>query len=89
MGHQQDKYFGAPVQLSDPANEAIPIVPDTPLDDAARGLYIGGAGDISMKGADDADWRLWKNVAAGTFLPFRVAAVRAAGTTATNMLALY
>lgn len=89
MGRRQDKYFSNTVQLSDPANEAAPITPGTPLDDTARAMYVGGAGDISMKGEDDASFVLWKNVPAGSFLPFRVKEVRANGTTATNMLALY
>lgn len=90
MGRGQDKYFGANVALSDPANEAVPVVPsDNAFSDTARGLYVGVGGDISMKGGDDQDWVLWKNVPAGSFMPFRCKAIRVAGTTATNILALY
>lgn len=89
MQRSQDRYFGAPVSLSDPANEAIDIVPGEELDDVARGIFIGGGGDVVMKGGDDDDWHTWKNVPPGSWLPFRVREVRMAGTTATAMLALY
>lgn len=89
MARGPDKYFGAPVQLSDPANEAVAIVPGQALADPARSVYVGGAGDIAMKGTDDADFVVWKAVPAGSLLPFRVKEVRVAGTTATSLLALY
>lgn len=89
MGRERDKYYGADVALSDPANEALPIVPGEALADTARGIYVGVGGDISMKGGDDSAFRLWKNVPDGTTLAFRVAEVQATGTTATDMLALY
>ena len=42
-----------------------------------------------MRGVDGTADQLWKNVAAGTILPFRAQYVRATGTTAADLLALY
>ena len=52
-----------------------------------RALYIGGAGDVTvvMNGAPV----LFVGVTAGTVLPIRTDVVMAAGTTATNIVALY
>lgn len=55
----------------------------------ARGLYIGGAGDVSVVAIYDSDPVVLKGVAAGTTLPIRTRAVRVTGTTATNIVALY
>lgn len=89
MARSQDKYFGAPVALSDPANEAVPVAAGDSLPDTARSLYVGVGGTIVMKGGDDTEWRTWKNVPDGCLVPFRVKAIRVEGTTATDMLALY
>ena len=55
---------------------------------AAR-LNVGTAGNVAMRGVDGATDQLWKNVPAGAILPFRATHVRATGTTAADILALY
>lgn len=90
MAREQDKYFGAGVSLGDPANESVPIVPGTPLDDVSRGLFIGTGGNVNMKLGDDDDFRLFKNLAGGTDYGYRVKEVDDGPlTTAQDMLALY
>ena len=42
-----------------------------------------------MRGLNGSADQVWKNVAGGAILPFRAQYVRATGTTATDMLALY
>lgn len=86
-----DKYFGRDVELSDPANEAQPVVPSDTADlpRVTRSLYVGTAGNIVMQGGDDDAPRTWKNVPAGSFLPFRAKRIMATGTTAADILALY
>lgn len=74
-----------------PATRAMAVIPhDTnPIAEPPKGLYVGGGGDIAMRGANDTADQIWKSVPAGTVLPFRAAYVRATGTTATAILALY
>ncbi len=55
---------------------------------ATRGLYVGGAGDVSAILAGDTAAVTFSAVAAGTVLPIQVTKVMAA-TTATLILALY
>lgn len=74
-----------------PATRAAAVTPhDTnALTDIPKGLYIGGAGDIVMRGVRGSADQTWRNVPAGAVLPFRAQYVRATGTTAANILALY
>lgn len=73
-----------------PANDAKAVTPhDTNTIAPCRSLFIGGAGNITLStGSDDSDV-LFTGVTAGMILPVRASAVRATGTTATNIVALY
>lgn len=69
-----------------PAYDAVPIVNDVAIT-ACRAIYVGVAGDISVQTAVAA--RVFKNAIAGTIIPVNALKVNAAGTTATNLLAMY
>lgn len=56
-----------------------------PFSQVGRGLYVGGAGDVSVVLADGTSVTL-KAVPVGTFLPIRASRVNATGTTATSMV---
>lgn len=78
--------------LSGPANEARAVTPHNTNDlpDGCRALYVGGAGDISLITAfGDGTAVVFVGVPAGTILPVRCRRVRATGTTATNLVALF
>ncbi len=74
-----------------PATRALVVTPDdtVPLADTPKGLFVGTGGDIVMCGLTGASDQVWKNVASGSVLPFRAQYVRATGTTAADILALY
>lgn len=61
------------------------------LADAAHGLYVGGGGDLTVVFSADATMTpiTFKAVPVGTVLPVSVIQVRATGTLATNIIALY
>lgn len=86
-----DYFQSAADSVSAPARRALAIAPhDTnPLSDIPKGLYVGTGGDVMMRGIDGSADQLWRNVPAGSVLPFRVQYVRATGTTAADLLALY
>jgi hypothetical protein len=52
-------------------------------------LFVGGAGNITCRFAGESSDTLLTGVLAGALLPFQVTHIRATGTTATNMVALY
>ncbi|HMC90969.1 MAG TPA: hypothetical protein VKI45_00780 [Allosphingosinicella sp.] len=77
--------------VSAPARRAEAVVAsDTqPLAEVPKALFVGTGGSVTMRGVGGGADQLWKNVADGTLLPFRAEYVRATGTTASDILALY
>jgi hypothetical protein len=75
---------------SAPATRVLAIMPhDTnPLVDIPKALYVGTGGSIALQGTSGTDATL-TNVADGSILPIRARFVRATGTTAANIVALY
>ncbi len=57
-------------------------------DRLARGLFVGGAGNVSMVGGDGATV-VFTGVPAGAILPIAHTRVNSTGTTATNMTAMF
>lgn len=86
-----DYFSSAADSVSAPARRAIAVTPhDTnPLTDIPKALYVGTTGNITLRGVDGGGDTLWKNVPAGALLPIRAQYVRATGTTAADILALY
>ena len=85
-----DSFSNSADSVSAPATRAVAVTPhdSNPLTDVPKALYVGTGGTITMRGVGSAD-TAWKNVASGTVLPFRARFVRATGTTAADILALY
>jgi hypothetical protein len=87
----EDRYKLAPTDMGSPATQAVAVTPDNTTDLATgvtRALYVGGAGNLVVTMANGVD-ATFTGVAAGTYLPVRVGRVKATGTTATAILALY
>lgn len=61
----------------------------TILNPATRGIYVGTTGNLSVILANDTVATVFNNVAAGFVLPLRATKVKATGTTASNLVALY
>lgn len=84
-----DKHPTSYGDVSSPANDAVAVTPaDATEITLTRGLYVGGAGNIvaTMRSGNDCTFTA---VPAGTILPLRVTKVKATGTTATSIVALY
>ena len=75
--------------LDPPYVAGVAVVPHdtTLLAKVTRGLWVGGAGNISVLMFDGNAVTII-GVPAGTLLPLRVQRVNATATTATNMVAL-
>jgi hypothetical protein len=75
---------------TEPGIGGYPIVTSdsTVLDPTPRSLYVGGAGDLTVTGVDGIDVT-FPSVPAGTVMPIRCTKVKATGTTATNIRAIY
>lgn len=61
----------------------------TDLTEQTRALYVGGEGDLEVDTVDGKVTVVFHNVQEGSILPLKVRRVRAANTTATNIVALF
>lgn len=75
---------------SGPIGSAAAVTPNdsTDLAAVARAIYVGTAGNLSIVLADDSAPVLLKSIAVG-YHPLRAKRVRATGTTAADIVALY
>lgn len=55
----------------------------------ARGVYVGGGGDLALTAVGDSAAVTFVGVIAGTIIPVRVSRVMSTNTTATNIVAIY
>ena len=83
-----DPYKNLGMSLSSPAVEAADVTPsdtqDLPV--TTRALWVGGAGDVAVRMAGGTD-NVFVNVSG--LLPIRVDRVRATGTTAASIVAVW
>lgn len=71
------------------AAEAVDIsATDHTFSNVVRGLYVGAAGNLTVRLVGDDTDAVFANVVAGTVLPVAVASVRKTGTTAGSILGL-
>jgi hypothetical protein len=86
-----DPFSGRADSVSSPARRAVAIVPhdSNALAEIPKALFVGTGGTIAMRGVGGGADQLFKNVPNGTVLPFRAQFIRATGTTAADILALY
>lgn len=80
-----------PTEIADgPADDAADVTPSDTVDLGAvtRGLYVGVAGDVAVI-MKDGGAVTFSGLAAGVAHPLRVSRVKATGTTATGIVALY
>ena len=85
-----DPFASVTDTLISPARHAFAITPDdgAPLQKATKAIYVGGSGDLNLRLIDGAEDVTLRNVAAGSVLAVRVAAIKATGTSATDIVGL-
>jgi hypothetical protein len=86
-----DPFSGLVDGVSAPATRGVAVSPhdSNPLAEMPKALFIGSAGDLVARGMNDSADVTFRNLAAGSVLPFRARFVRATGTTAADIVALY
>lgn len=86
-----DVFSGHADSVAGPATRAAAVVPDdeAALAQVPKALFVGTGGALVLRGAGGGGDVLFANVADGTVLPFRAQYVRATGTTAADIVALY
>ena len=86
-----DVFAGSVDAVSAPATRAVAVAPHdaNALADVPKALFVGTGGNLVLRGPGGGPDQTFKNVASGSVLPFRALYVRATGTTAADILALY
>jgi hypothetical protein len=86
-----DPFAGLVDGVSAPATRGVAVTPHdaNALADVPKALFIGVGGDVVVRGLNDTADVTFRNLASGSVLPFRARLVRAAGTTASAIVALY
>ena len=86
-----DRFSGYADSVSAPATRAVAVAPHdaNELAETPKALFVGTGGTIVTRGAGGGADVTFKNVPNGAVLPFRARFVRATGTTAADILALY
>lgn len=76
--------------VSAPASRVFAVVPHdaNALPVVAKALYVGTGGTVTLRCIGDSGDTSFANVPSGSILPVRARFVRAAGTTATHIVAL-
>ncbi|MBX9796006.1 hypothetical protein [Sphingomonas sp.] len=86
-----DAFAGRADHVAAPATRAVPVVPsDTAaLAEIPKALYVGAGGNLVLRGSGDTADSEWRGVPSGSIIPLRARHIRASGTTASAILALY
>lgn len=84
-----DVYADHAPSLVSPASSGAEVTPsDADLPQVSRALYVAGGGDLSLELASGDEVTL-RGVPSGAVLPVRARRVRASGTTASGVVALW
>ncbi len=85
-----DPFSGFGDNVESPARHAVAVTPNdgTALPYVTKALYIGGAGNVTVRPIEGGADCTFSAVPAGSILPVRVSHVRATGTSATMIVAL-
>lgn len=82
-------YYDSARYDSTPSREAISVTPNDSTDlGRTKGIWVGSAGDLSVV-MHNGQTVTFPGVLGGSLLPIAVTTVRATGTTATGIVALY
>jgi len=92
MSNEDEKQQGSHYNLSNPGRGSFDITKNdsTVFAKPTRALYVGSAGDVTVRMIDDdaTDYRTYANVQEGTVLDIQVDMVRATGTAASGFVGI-
>jgi hypothetical protein len=85
-----DRFDAQTDTVSQPAREAFAITPhaSNEVDPLPKALFVGTGGNITLRAAGSGADVVFKNVASGQILDVRARYIRAAGTTAADIIGL-
>lgn len=86
----QDKFEHVADGLTAPAEETFAISPNdnAELPQITKAIYVGEGGNVTLRASRSDIDTVFRNLPTGAILDVRVSAVRATGTTASNLIGL-
>lgn len=86
-----DQFSAFADNVSAPSTRGVAVTPhdSNALADVPKALFIGSGGNLVARGVGGGADVTFANLPAGSLLPFRALYVRATGTTAGSIVALY
>ena len=86
----QDKFEHVADGLTAPAEETFAISPNdnAELPQITKAIYVGDGGDVTLRASRSDIDTVFRNLPTGAILDVRVSAVRATGSTASNLIGL-
>ena len=86
----KDNFQSSSDSLIAPAQFCFEVTPSDSqeLQVVTKAIYVGEGGDVTLLAVDNATDVTFRNVPAGSILDVRVAAVRATGTSASQIVGL-
>ena len=86
----KDKFQNSADSLIAPSQFCFSVTPDDNVDlqSATKAIYVGLGGDVTLRPVDNSADVTFRNVPDGAVLDVRVSAIRATGTTATDIIGL-
>lgn len=86
-----DAFSGTLDSVSSPATRGVAVTPhdSNPLGDIPKALFVGSGGNLVLRGSGGGSDVTLRNIPSGSLIPFRASFVRATGTSAADIVALY
>ncbi len=86
----EDPFASAVDSVTAPASDCFQITPDdtNDLSQATKALYVGTGGNIVLRSVGSENDVTLRNVVGGSIIDIRTRAVRATGTTASDIVGL-
>lgn len=86
----KDNFQSTSDSVTAPASRCFEITPNDSADltEATKAIYVGTGGDITLRALDADTDVTFRNVQDGSILDVRVLALRAMGTSATDIVGL-
>lgn len=83
-----NEYAGKPSGANDPAGVCFPVTPhvSNPLQYPTKRIYVGTGGNVTLRSVNGSQDVTYLNCGDGTYLHVQASHIRAAGTTATDII---